>query len=568
MLEYDNSAFYYFGISMCVVYLIPTMYYSMKRILYGVFLTDRLLDQHNVRCEKELQKIRKLQSEKTKLKNIFTIPFLINLVMISVILYSMISMINLVKDDSEIKSFDPFAILDIATGASDKDIKRAYRKMSLLYHPDKNIGDTIAEGKFMMVAKAYEALTDEVAKSNYEKYGNPDGRQALQLSIGLPTFFLKPENHKLILFIYLLVLVCIIPACVALWYTKSKKYGDSMIKYDTYGFYNFALSDGTLVRTMPEIVAGSVEYRELISKSKSKNTTSNELANLMKKLKQHGEMAKIKYNHPSILKGNVLLHAHVCRHELSSALKLDLQAMLKICFHLIDGMFEIASMKLWLQTTVHTVEFMQCMTQGLWIKDSSLLQLPNFTDNEVKHCGIGKNAMKNIGEFIRAAPSVRKGMNNFTDEERDEVNRVCTILPNVQLEVTASVEDEECIAEGDMLTIAIKMTRLNVEEGQTCDLVYAPNFPFPKAERWFGILGDLKRNRIYGIAKVTGQERVSTSKIMLQAPTNAGTYSFDFLLMSDSYLGLDQRTTIKVSLFSVINCAMRGCIFDMFFVHF
>ena len=57
----------------------------------------------------------------------------------------------MLKDDSEIKTFDPFAILGIAAGTSEREIKRAYRKMSLLYHPDKNIGDAVAESKFMLL---------------------------------------------------------------------------------------------------------------------------------------------------------------------------------------------------------------------------------------------------------------------------------------------------------------------------------------------------------------------------------------------------------------------------------
>lgn len=56
--------------------------------------------------------------------------------------------------------------------ASQSQIKKAYRKMSLVYHPDKETGD---EKKFMMLTKAYAALTDDVARKNWEMYGNPDG---------------------------------------------------------------------------------------------------------------------------------------------------------------------------------------------------------------------------------------------------------------------------------------------------------------------------------------------------------------------------------------------------------
>lgn len=69
-------------------------------------------------------------------------------------------------------------ILQIDRGASDAEIKSAYRKLSLLYHPDKNPGNEEAAKMFMAVAKAHETLTDPTAKENWEKYGNPDGRQS------------------------------------------------------------------------------------------------------------------------------------------------------------------------------------------------------------------------------------------------------------------------------------------------------------------------------------------------------------------------------------------------------
>ena len=57
------------------------------------------------------------------------------------------------------------------------EIKKQYRKLSLKYHPDRNIGDPIAE-MFVKISKAHDVLTDDEARENYEKYGNPDGRQA------------------------------------------------------------------------------------------------------------------------------------------------------------------------------------------------------------------------------------------------------------------------------------------------------------------------------------------------------------------------------------------------------
>lgn len=54
-----------------------------------------------------------------------------------------------------LKSFDPFQILGIEPGAEIKDIKKAYRRLSLIKHPDKNPDDPLAVTEFIQITKAY-----------------------------------------------------------------------------------------------------------------------------------------------------------------------------------------------------------------------------------------------------------------------------------------------------------------------------------------------------------------------------------------------------------------------------
>lgn len=55
---------------------------------------------------------------------------------------------------------DPYAILGINNDASEDDIKKAYRKLAMKYHPDRNQGDAAAEAKFKEIKEAYERLTE------------------------------------------------------------------------------------------------------------------------------------------------------------------------------------------------------------------------------------------------------------------------------------------------------------------------------------------------------------------------------------------------------------------------
>lgn len=65
---------------------------------------------------------------------------------------------------------DYYKILGIAKGASDDDIKKAYRKLALKYHPDKNKAAG-AEEKFKEIAEAYEVLSDQKKREIYDNYG-------------------------------------------------------------------------------------------------------------------------------------------------------------------------------------------------------------------------------------------------------------------------------------------------------------------------------------------------------------------------------------------------------------
>ena len=74
---------------------------------------------------------------------------------------------------------DFYEVLNISKSASQAEIKKAYRKMAIKYHPDKNPDDKKAEENFKKAAEAYEILSDENKKARYDQYGHQafDGPQ-------------------------------------------------------------------------------------------------------------------------------------------------------------------------------------------------------------------------------------------------------------------------------------------------------------------------------------------------------------------------------------------------------
>ncbi len=69
---------------------------------------------------------------------------------------------------------DYYAALGLEKGASDADIKKAFRKLAIKYHPDKNQGNKEAENKFKEINEAYQVLSDPDKKAKYDMYGTVD----------------------------------------------------------------------------------------------------------------------------------------------------------------------------------------------------------------------------------------------------------------------------------------------------------------------------------------------------------------------------------------------------------
>jgi molecular chaperone DnaJ len=67
---------------------------------------------------------------------------------------------------------DYYEILEVNKSASADELKKAYRKMAIKYHPDKNPGDKAAEEKFKEAAEAYEVLSDSNKKARYDQFGH------------------------------------------------------------------------------------------------------------------------------------------------------------------------------------------------------------------------------------------------------------------------------------------------------------------------------------------------------------------------------------------------------------
>lgn len=149
-----------------------------------------------------------------------------------------------------IQSFDPYVVLDLPSDADDKAIKRAYRRLSLLKHPDKNPDDPLAVQEFIKLTKAYRILTDEEAKENFRKYGNPDGPGSYHVAIALPRALLEKDNQVLVLGVAFFVLILVVPAFFYVSLDSSSK-GEGGISLDNRKVYGTLINENMIMKNMP-----------------------------------------------------------------------------------------------------------------------------------------------------------------------------------------------------------------------------------------------------------------------------------------------------------------------------
>ena len=69
-------------------------------------------------------------------------------------------------------SEDYYNLLNVSKSASADEIKKAYRKLAIKWHPDKNKGDASAEEKFKKISEAYDVLSDDKKRSQYDQFGH------------------------------------------------------------------------------------------------------------------------------------------------------------------------------------------------------------------------------------------------------------------------------------------------------------------------------------------------------------------------------------------------------------
>ena len=545
--NFDDYAFLYFSGAVLAACAFILTLSTLRRVIWP---SDKDVDYpvknnegSKLRyCQTAFMKTRvsEKRSEQSSYTYLRSSSGITRLVVISVLWVLVAVIVGQIGDvGTEIKSFDPFQILDIASGATEADIKKAYRKMSLKYHPDKNPDDPLASANFIQVTKAYAALTDENARKNYEKYGNPDGPQNMKVGIGLPRIFLVKDNQVLFLCIFFLAILGLIPMLFILYYQKQTLYEANGVIVETLRFMSYYLNESTRVKNGAELLACSAESR-LMAIDPLDDVDMKPIIEEMDDLK------KSQFNkQPVVVRNNILIEAHMRRlhHLMSPRLREALDHILAFSLRICQSMSEIAMVREWIPTALGMIDFHRCLVQGMDSKDNSLLQIPHFTQETVKHCVSGKGAVRGLKEFIAQPADQRRGLVGMTPEQLADVDAFVSHVGVTQVTARAFVNDEAQFAQGDIATIEVKIDRTHLKEGEAAGPVHAPLFPLPKFEEWWIFL--LENDRCIHFKKSRSQEKVSTLNIEFRLGSS-GKKQFVVHAISDSYMGLDHKVEVHM----------------------
>ncbi|KAF5837295.1 Sec63 Brl domain-containing protein [Dunaliella salina] len=497
----------------------------------------------------------------------------------------------------EQRPFDPFEILGLDHTASDKDIKKAYRKLSLQYHPDKNPDPTAAEYFASFVSKAYAALTDEVSRGNYEKYGHPDGPQAMNIGVALPNWMFSTDRRVAPLMLLALVgFGILLPLVLASWYMlSSNKYvGSGGIMTDTLAIYmhsKFNIKESQSLVRIPETLVCAMEFINLPTPPEQKHALEELSKSIARTFPDLKEKKMFWMRKASILKVHMLLLAYLEREgsDVPAVLQSDLRFVLQKSIVLLDELFKIASMPRpptfngWLTPSIAVVEMLQCMSQAVPLsirkpkgKDvdpaTLLLQLPHFDMDVVKK--LKKQRLR----IVLSRPSHTQP--NFVLKTKGKTVRAFTpLFPHpkdenwhIMLADPASNavwgSTKACLMEAEAAAYEhpevltewpnLAQGREATGGGRDTRTKVLPSANKSIA-RYDGGQIDVKGGELSNGSNLDSLRNIGqVVEFPIIAPPKASTYNLQLILMCDSYVGADRTVPLKLTVHPLSRAVQEG----------
>ena len=269
-LQYDNTAFLFFVISLSVTVSFVLIYFIVRQIVQGGKSSKEYRLVRNNPLFKE-----KLEGLKGRLPLVYTsASFVLKiLLLISLVVITQLCFDKTQTSSTVLKGFDPYELLGVDFDTPIPQIKKAYRKLALELHPDRNPNNPEAASKFIFVSKAYECLTDMKVREKCLKYGNPDGSESLNVGIALPSFLVEPSNQVYVIVAMFSILLLVIPKLFLSWNSKFQtKDGRGVLVANYYLLYRMFVCD----LSYPNIMKTLSQMKEVEDPKRNKPIASED----------------------------------------------------------------------------------------------------------------------------------------------------------------------------------------------------------------------------------------------------------------------------------------------------
>ncbi|TYZ63781.1 hypothetical protein PybrP1_001841 [[Pythium] brassicae (nom. inval.)] len=323
------------------------------------------------------------------------------------------------------------------------------------------------------------------------------------------------------------------------------------VKYTTIELFACSLTAQSKLKALLTILASATEFSELPSRAGE----DERLAALAKHIKFPVATGGGDYAQPHV-KANVLLQVHFSKQhaQLSAALRGDLDAVLTHAVRLLHAMVDVISSNGWLKPALAAMDLAQMVVQAQWSSESPLLQIPFVTPAVL--ATLGKMALDEPVEtpldILSMDDAARRELLPLDAAKLSAVAKFCNAYPDVSV-TTQVANGGQRIPSGSAVAVKVMLEREGADDDEDDDearelgLVNACHYPVKKAENWWVVLGDAKKNALLSIKRVPFASARASVQLEFAAPDAVGEYAFQLYVICDGYAGCDLENEVAIS---------------------